>query len=205
MSTVVQPSLLGLLPAALALPAKKAAPRRKRRPRPTVAATAPVEYTTGVDGQGRATWTLRFPAPDKMLSGNGNVYWRTRHSLTTSWREATYVHAKAAKLPTGLARVRLDFELRFTSARTDRDEANYHTLVVKPATDGLGAPFRQEIKRGKRAGQVSTAPGYGLIERDTPEFLEGPYIRFGPKVANPKACPFGEVVITVTDLSEVAA
>jgi hypothetical protein len=205
MPTTVQPSLLGLFPAALTPPAKKATPRRKRRPKPTVAATAPVEYTAGVDTAGRAVYVLRFPAPDKMLSGNGNVYWRTRHSLTTSWREATFTHARAAKLPTGLAKVKLEFELRFTSARSDRDEANYHQLCVKPATDGLGAPFRQEIKRGKRAGQVSTAPGYGLIERDTPEFLEGPYIRFGPKVENPKVCPFGEVVVTITDLSQDAA
>jgi hypothetical protein len=200
----VQPSLFGLLPATLALPAKKAAPRRKRRPKPAVAASAPVEYTAGADTEGRGVWTLRFPAPDRMLSGNQNVYWRTRHALCTSWREAMFTHAKAAKLPKGLARVRLDFELRFTSNRNDRDEANYHVLCVKPATDGLGAPFRQEIKRGKRAGEVSTAPGYGLIERDTPEFLEGPYIRFGPKVANPKACPFGEVVVVITNLSEVA-
>ncbi|MER7278356.1 hypothetical protein ABT369_28345 [Dactylosporangium sp. NPDC000244] len=205
MSSVVQQALPGLLPPVLTLPAKRAAPRKKRRPKPTVAATAPVEYLADLDEHGRRRWTLRFPAPDKMLSGNGNVYWRTRHGLTTSWREATFVHAKAAKLPTGLTKVRLDFELRFTSNRSDRDEANYHPLVVKPATDGLGAPFRQEIKRGKRAGQVSTAPGYGLIERDTPEFLEGPYIRFGEKVANPKLCPFGEVVLTITELGEVAA
>jgi hypothetical protein len=201
--TTVQPTLLGLLPTTLALPAKKATARR-RRPKRVVAATAPVEYLTGVDSDGRTWWSLRFPAPDRMLSGNQNVYWRVRHGLTTSWRDAMFTHAKAAKLPTGLAKVRLDFELRFTSNRDDRDEANYHVLVVKPATDGLGAPFRQEIKRGKRAGEVSTAPGYGLIERDTPEFLEGPYIRFGEKVPNPKLCPFGEVVVVITDLSEVA-
>lgn len=202
MSAAVQLPLAGLMPH---LPApKKATARKKRRPQRVVDAAASIEYRAGIDAEGRAVWTLRFPAPDRMLSGNGNVYWRVRHSLTTSWREATYTHARAAKLPVGLARIRLDFELRFPTARTDRDEANYHTLVVKPATDGLGAPFRQEIKRGKRAGEVSTAPGYGLIERDTPEFLEGPYIRFGPKCADPKRTPFGEVVVTITDLSGVA-
>ncbi|GGM53774.1 hypothetical protein ACFFX1_54685 [Dactylosporangium sucinum] len=200
-----QQALPGLLSATLTRPTKAAKPRAKRRPKPAVAATAPVEYTTGVDEQGRTTWTLRFPAPDRMLSVNGNVYWRTRHSLTTSWREATWAHARAAKLPTGLARVRLDFELRFPSARSDRDAANYHTLVVKPATDGFGPPFRQVITRGKRAGQVSTAPGYGLIADDTPEFLDGPHVTLGPKVEDPKRCPFGEVVVTITDLSEVPA
>lgn len=186
-------------------PPRKATARRKRRPKRVVDAAAPVEYSTGVDADGRTQWTLRFPAPDRMLSGNNDVYWRTRHSLTKSFREAMVVHAKAAKLPVGLARVRLSFELRFATARNDRDALNYHTLVVKPSVDGLGPAFHQVIKRGKRAGQTNFQPGHGLIANDTPEFLDGPYITLGPKVEDPKRCPFGEIVLVVTDLSEVAA
>ncbi len=186
-------------------PAKVARPRAKRRPKPTVDAAAPVSYMTGVDEEGRPTWTLTFPAPDRMLSGNVRVYWRTRHSLTTSWREALAVHARAAKLPKGLDRVRLDFVLRFPDARKDRDALNYYPLTVKPAVDGLGPEFRQQIKRGKRAGQESFQPGHGLIVDDTPAHLDGPHITLGPKVDDPKRCPFGQVVVTITDLSGVAA
>jgi len=198
----VQPALFGLLPATLALPPKKAAPRRKRRPKPAVAVTAPVEYTTDVDEHGRTRWTLRFPAPDRMLSGNNRIYWRLRASLSDSFRGATAIHARAAKLPRNLARVRMDFVLRFASDRSDRDALNYYPLVVKPAVDGFGPEFRQLIKRGKRAGQESFQPGHGLIADDTPAHLDGPHITIGPKVENPKACPFGEVVVVITDLSE---
>jgi hypothetical protein len=180
--------------------AKAARPRRKRRPKPVVADTAPVTYTTGVDNGGRTTWTLTFPAPDRMLSGNVRVYWRTRHALTASWRQALAVHAKAAKLPRGLSRVRIDFVLRFPDKRGDRDALNYYPLVVKPAVDGLGPEFRQQIKRGARAGQESFQPGHGLIADDTPAHLDGPHIELGPKVDDPKRCPFGQIILTITDL-----
>jgi hypothetical protein len=49
------------------------------------------------------------------------------------------------------------------------------------------------------------APGYGLIPDDTGEFLDGPFVVAGVKVDDPKACPFGEIVVTVTDLGGVAA
>lgn len=198
----VQPMLLGLV---TLKPAKAARPRKKRRPKPIVDAAAPVTYTTGVDEHGRRQWTLTFPAPDRMISVNQRVYWRVRQSLTESWRGALYVHAKAAKLPCGLGRIRLDFLLRFPDARTDRDALNYYGLAVKPAVDGLGPEFTQVIKRGKRAGEVSHQPGYGLIPDDTQAHLDGPHIALGPKVGDPKRCPFGQVSVTITDLSGSAA
>jgi hypothetical protein len=190
----VQPTLLDLLPAAPMLPTKKAAARRKRRPRPTVAATAPVEYATGVDAEGNTTWTLRFPAPAEMLSVNGNPHWRRTSPVRKTWREAVFVHAKAAKLPVGLAKVRIDVQLRFpTNGR--RDAANYHSNVIKPLVDAYGPSINTV-----RAGRAIVAPGYGLIADDTAEFLEGPFVVLGPKVADPKACPFGEVLIKITEL-----
>lgn len=197
MSTIVQPTLLDVAP-----PKKT---RRARKPRPQVAADAPTAYVRDVDEHGQRRWTLTFPAPDRMLSVNQRLYWRKRQALTESWRGALVVHAKAAKLPTGLARVRLDFLLRFPDARGDRDALNYYSLVVKPATDGLGPEFRQVIKRGKRAGQTSFQPGYGLVPNDTPEFVDGPHITLGPKVADPKRCPFGQVVLTITELDAASA
>ncbi len=197
----VQPTLLGLIPDAPA--AVKKAARAKRRPKPVVAATAPVEYTTGVDDQGRTVWTLRFPAPDKILSANGRTYWRTVRENAKTWREAVFVHARAAKLPTGLRLIQVDIELRFpTNGR--RDNANYYT-AMKPCVDALGPERVQVVKRGPRAGTTVIEVGYGLIQDDTQEFLVGPFVRIGPKVADSKRSPFGEVVVTITDLSEVAA
>jgi hypothetical protein len=187
----VQPALLGL---ALAAP-KKAA--RKRRPKPQVADGAPVEYMSDVDGQGRRVWTLRFPAPALMKSVNsGNQHWRVTGPLHRTWREASFLHAKAAKLPAGLARVRIDVVLRFP--RNGRiDAGNYYTHVVKPIVDGLGPPINK-----MRAGKRVTAVGYGLIPDDTAEYLDGPYPILGPKSDDTKRCPFGAVEIVITDLSD---
>lgn len=180
-------------------PAKAARPRAKRRPKPVVAATAPVTYETGVDEEGRTTWTLTFPAPTSMPSVNsGNQHWRKMSPIHKTWRETTFVHAKAAKLPVGLARVRIDIVLRFpTNGR--RDAGNYYTHVVKPAVDALGPPIDK-----MRAGRRVIAVGHGLIADDTAEFLDGPFVTLGAKVDDPKLCPYGQVVLTITDLSEEA-
>jgi hypothetical protein len=116
-----------------------------------------------------------------------------------TWREAVFVHAKAAKLPVGLARIRVEVELRFPREGR-RDAANYHGNVVKPLVDALGPPINTV-----RAGKPINAPGYGLIADDTAEHLDGPFVRLGPKVEDPKRCPFGEVTVVITDLSEVTA
>ena len=201
----VQPTLFGPLPVALALPAKKATPRRRRRPRPVVAANAPTEYSAGVDAEGRTVYTLRFPAPVVMKSVNsGNQHWRVTAPLHEAWRDAAFLHAKAARLPVALARIRYSIELRFPRAGSV-DPHNYYTHVVKPCVDAVGPPFLQEIKKGVRAGQVRSKPGLAVIADDDPGHLDGPHITQGPKVADPKRCPYGEVVITITDLSEVAA
>lgn len=196
MATITQPDLLSLLGKAAP---KAAKPRRKRRPKPTVAEHAPVQYATAVDTDGRTVWTLRFPAPAEMLSVNGNPHWRRTSPVRKTWREAMYIHAKAAKLPTGLARIRVDVELRFpTTSR--RDAANYHAHVVKPLVDAFGPPINTI-----RAGKAIDAPGLGVIADDTAQYLDGPFVRYGGKCPDPKQTPFGEVLVTVTDLSAVAA
>lgn len=193
----VQPLLLGLT---VPKPAKVARPRKKRRTKPTVDATAPVSYTTGVDQDGRRQWVLTFPAPEVMPSVNsGNQHWRRTAPIHKTWREAMFVHAKAAKLPVGLAKVRIDVQLRFPRAGRF-DAGNYYTHVVKPCVDGIGPPIDK-----MRAGKRVVAVGYGLIADDTAEYLEGPFVTLGPKVADPKRCPFGQVTVTITDLSGGAA
>jgi hypothetical protein len=170
-------------------------PRRKtKRAKPQ----APTNAQPTVE-RGPGWWRLTFPAPDRMLSVNGNPHWRRTSPVRKAFREAVYTYAKAAKLPTGLARARLDFVLRFPSAGR-RDAANYHGNVIKPCVDALGPPI-DTIRAGKRV----VAVGYGLIADDTAQYLDGPHVLLGEPVRD-RSMPFGQVVVTITDLSaEVAA
>jgi hypothetical protein len=179
--------------AVTAPPTPSPRPKRKRaKPQAPTGAQPTVE-------RGPGWWRLTFPAPERMLSVNGNPHWRRTSPVRKAFREAVYTYAKAAKLPTGLARVRIDFVLRFPSAGR-RDAANYHGNVIKPCVDALGPPI-DTIRAGKRV----VAVGYGLIADDTAEFLDGPHVLLGEPVRD-RSMPFGQVVVTVNDLSaEVAA
>jgi hypothetical protein len=163
--------------------------RGTRRPKPKVAAD-----TQPTVERGDGWWRITFPAPERMLSINGNPYWRRTSAIRKAFRDAMYLYAKAAKLPAGLARVRIDFVLRFPSAGR-RDAANYHGVVVKPCVDALGPPI-DTVRRGKPLKAV----GYGLIADDTAQYLDGPYVGLGEPVRD-RAMPFGQVVVTITDLS----
>ena len=133
-----------------------------------------------VDGLLRAVpcHRLTIPAPAKWLSANGSYgrWERARHVKT--WREATLVHARAARLPRGRGRVRIDAVLTFPTRR-HRDEHNYMP-TLKAVIDGLGP----DKSRVTKAGKHISAPGYGLIADDTPEHLEGPYIRFATETGS---------------------
>lgn len=179
-------------------PLKATKPKKRRRPKPTVAEDAPVAYAHSIDAEGRAVWTLRFPAPAAMISVNGNPHWRRTSPARKAFREAMFVHAKAATLPVGLARVRVDIDLGFPTGGR-RDASNYFSHVAKPIVDAIG-PAIDTVRAGKRIQAV----GYGLIADDTAEFLDGPFLRLGSSGRRPGA-PFGEVVVTITDLSAVAA
>ncbi len=189
MTTVTQPLLPGM---AVTAPKKV-----RRKAKPAVPITSTPVYATGTDGSGQQQWTLTFPAPARMLSANGRLHWRAVAPVNKTWREATFIHAKAAKLPTGLARIRVDIELRFPTGGR-RDSANYYT-AMKPVVDALGPQRVQVVKRGARAGQTVVEVGYGLIVDDTPEFLDGPFIRLGAS-GKRSGAPFGEVVVVITEL-----
>lgn len=173
--------------------------RKKRRPKPQVSANI---KPTVVRHAG--TWTITFPAPAPMSSVNsGNQHWRRTSPIHKTWRQTMYQYARYAKLPVGLTRVRIDFVLRFPRAGR-QDVGNYYTHVVKPCVDGLGPERERTIQKGARAGTVERSVGYGLIPDDTAEYLDGPYLLLGEPVRD-RAMPFGQVVVTVTDLSGVAA
>lgn len=168
--------------------ATKPKPRRKRRPNPQVTGVALTVET------GDRIWTIAFPAPGRMLSVNGNPHWRRTSPIRKAFREAMYLYARQARLPQGLQRVRLDFVLRFPSAGR-RDAANYHGNVIKPCVDALG-PAIDTV----RAGKPIKAVGYGLIPDDTAQYLDGPHVVLGEPVRD-KAMPYGQVAVTITDLS----
>lgn len=143
-------------------------------------------------------WTLTIPAPAKMLSENSRHHWRVTGPAVKEWRAASFLYATQARLPKHLARVRIDVELHFTDAR-ERDSHNYHRYVVKPCVDGMCRPRKVNGKSG-----VRVEPGYELVDDDSPRFVDGPHITIGEKVTKAQY-PLGLAVVTITDLSEVAA
>lgn len=176
----------------------KAAKRRK----PQKVAGPPVQprYESTVDEHGRRVWTLAFPAPAELISVNGNPPWRRTYAARKALREAMAVYARQARLPVGLSRIRFDVELRFPTA-SRRDGPNYHGHVAKPLVDAVGPAINT-----MRGGKPVQALGHGLIPDDTARYLDGPHIVIGPTCADRLRTPYGEITVTITDLSgEVAA
>lgn len=152
------------------------------------------------------TWTLLIPAPAPLWSANDSHKRGPRATSASRalWRQAAYTAAAAARLPKGLALVRLAFTFHFTDL-IRRDALNY-SETAKPIIDGLGPPFVQPPTAKRPRG--AAAPGWGLIPDDTPEFLAPTSLWIGPLWRDvPGAAPsgFGGVTVTVTDLSGVVA
>jgi len=140
-------------------------------------------------------YSLRIPVP---VNSRGTALWmNANHSYARwerarrvkAWRETTVLHARAARLPRGLERVRITALLTFETRRK-RDEANYHT-TLKPIIDGLG-PNRSRITK---SGTHISAPGHGLIPDDTPEHLDGPHIRISQVLGKPS------VLLTIREVT----
>lgn len=144
------------------------------------------------------TWQLIIPAPAVMYTENTDKPWWVTGPAVKAWREASFLYATKARLPKGLARVRIDVMLHFTDLR-DRDTLNVHKYVVKPITDGLCKARTVKTKTGFRV-----EPGYGLVPDDNPRYVDGPYPTIGGKV-DKKQHPLGLAVVTIVDLSEVAS
>lgn len=138
-------------------------------------------------------YVLSFPFPDRALSRNTPGHKLALAAVRKTWRQTTYQRAINARLPKGLARVRIDVEFRFAILR-DRDESNLHE-TAKPCVDAL-----TERKRGPRAGV-----GYGLIKDDSPRYVDGPHVTIGEPFPYRRGGVLGHVTITITDLSGEAA
>lgn len=117
--------------------------------------------TIGIQGR---TWTIRIPFAGEWLTSNprstGNRYGRSR--AIKDWRNATSAVCHAEKLPTGLQRVRLDFEVHFTGRAPARDRLNL-APTIKAAVDGL-TPLKVVTRKD---GVRYTMGGYGLIPDDS--------------------------------------
>lgn len=141
------------------------------------------------------TWTVTVTAPCDWLNLNGREHWGRKAGRARSWRHATLAALRAAHLPTGLDRIRVDAELRFAARRRRRDPSNFMP-TIKPMVDAL-CPA-QRTTRG-------VAVGYGLIPDDNPAHLDGPHLTIGEPIEKKPYGPVGEVILTITVLEAVAA
>ena len=145
-----------------------------------------------------ADYVLHIPAPTVPLSKNSSPSRFRRAQIVKAWRATAFQCAQVARLPKGLARVRIDVALRFATSR-HRDEANYHD-TAKPIVDALGPEIKYwRNSRGQRT--LIYAPGYGLIANDTPQYLDGPHVTIGEVLPKNVYGPECVVTVTITDLS----
>lgn len=142
------------------------------------------------------TWTVAIPAPTPMQTSNRREHWSAISRRRKAWRDTAYARIALAGLPKGLAKVRVDVELRFTTNRR-RDAPNYYGDVIKPCIDALSPEKRVKNRNGIG---YRVERGWGLIPDDTAEFLDLTAPRIGDPV--PKTTyPYGLVLLTITDLT----
>jgi crossover junction endodeoxyribonuclease RusA len=110
------------------------------------------------------------------------------------WRVASFAAAHTAKLPTGLARVRIDAVAHFRGRAPVRDTANL-APTLKAVVDGLG-PERHYRWRGIMRHSV----GYGLIPDDSDKHLDGPYWVIGEALQAKPYATAGQLVVTITEV-----
>lgn len=151
---------------------------------------------------------IRFPAPAKMLSTNTRNGWRAEGKQRSTYRDLMFDIAADNDLATGWAKARIDVLLQFPRGGK-RDNANFHALVAKPLVDALGPELTYAIHQGERKGTTGVHKGWGLLLGDDTDHLccgDCPHIRFGePTGVKNTALPFGQITVTVTNLSAVAA
>jgi crossover junction endodeoxyribonuclease RusA len=138
------------------------------------------------------SWRLEIPAPAEWVNANYRGHWAPKAAKVKEWRNAALLYARQAKLPKGLAHVRIDAWLHFTD-KLGRDAANYGD-TLKGVVDGL---CRDKTHVNKK-GRLVEAPGYGLIFDDTPQFLDGPFPRIGDPVSK-KDYPLGLLVLDIVE------
>lgn len=122
-------------------------------------------------------WQVTIPAPAAWISANQRTDRRRQTPVRQAWRDATLIHARAAKLPQ-LQRAHVLAVLRFADRRR-RDAHNYYP-VIKVVVDALVA--------------------YGLLPDDSTQYLDGPDLRIGDPVPASAWGPVGELELTISAL-----
>lgn len=144
-------------------------------------------------------WVLTINAPDSWLTANLPKSWRARSALASAWRRATYQTARAAKLPTGLTRVRIEPTARFIAGRAPVRDIPNLAPTIKAAIDGLGP-----ADWGKTAGGTPwIAPGYGLVPDDDDRHVELGQTVVGQPLPRRAYGPLGQLILTITEVSDV--
>jgi hypothetical protein len=142
-------------------------------------------------------WSLSFDPPAEFIVQNkhGREDRRSWSSERAAWRARAWSAARAAKLPTGLRRARIDIVI--APPHEKHDESAF-APTAKIIVDGLGPPLFRPPSRKQPKG--ISAPGYGLIDNDSRKYLDGEHVHLID--AKP---PHGHVTVYVTDLTDVPA
>lgn len=141
-------------------------------------------------------WTITVPAPCDWITANDKRHWTDKAGLVKQWRDATYLQAKKAKLPTGLTKVRIDVVVQFAGRPPVRDLINI-APTLKAAADGLGPAH---VGTTRSTGAYAAA-GYGLIPDDDLTHLDGPHWTIGDPMPAKAYGPKGQLVLTIRELS----
>ena len=142
-------------------------------------------------------WVLRIVAPDMWVTANYPKSRWARGPLVAAWRRASYQAAQAAKLPKGLARVRIEPVAHFRGRPPVREAPNLSS-TIKAVVDGLGPE-----DRGKTAGGTPwIAPGYGLVPDDDDKHVELVQTVIGKPLAPKPYAPVGELVLTISEVCD---
>lgn len=144
----------------------------------------------GWGGHGRIGWlNLNNSLP---ASRGGAIQIGKKHR---AWREAARDAYKAARIPTGLPRVRVQAILHFAEIRT-RDPANWEP-TLKPIIDAM-LPTKT-VRSKKAPSGFARITGHGLVAGDDPRYMERPETIIGQCL--PMDSPFGGMVtLNITPL-----
>ena len=108
---------------------------------------------------GQASWSIRLPYRTPPMSMNDRQHWRTKARQTANVRRDVMALAAAHRLPTGLARVRV--QLVYVPRDRRRRDTDNLVATLKPICDALAAGTAKH-------------PGWGLVADDTPEWMSKP-------------------------------
>lgn len=119
------------------------------------------------------TWVIELPAGLKTISPNDRLHWSQERSRARELKKAAWALALRQKIP-HLGRAAITVEFRPPDRRR-RDRDNIPARSGKHCIDGIVAA--------------------GVLDDDSPEFIDGPFYAFGGVVKG------GQLVLTITEIA----